>query len=201
MIIVDCIQGTEEWAQCRLGIPTSSEFSKIITPAKGEYSSQATGYMHKLIAESLTGKEATGFMSEWMERGKEMEAEARNWYEIDHGDVRQVGFVYRDERKDTGCSPDGLMEDRGLEIKCVSPGIMVGYMLDGGMVREYIPQVQGSMYVTGLLRWDFLVYHPDFKPILITVERDKEYLSKLEMYLARFNKERTEKLNRLKEDA
>ena len=199
MIIVDCIQGTEEWAQCRLGIPTSSEFSKIITPAKGEYSSQATGYMHKLIAESLTGKEATGFMSEWMERGKEMEAEARNWYEIDHGDVRQVGFVYRDERKDTGCSPDGLMEDRGLEIKCVSPGIMVGYMLDGGMVREYIPQVQGSMYVTGLLRWDFLVYHPDFKPILITVERDKEYLSKLEMYLARFNKERTEKLNRLKE--
>jgi len=199
MIIVDVVQGTPEWMACRLGIPTASEFSNIITPAKGEYSKSATTYMHKLIAESLTGKEATGFMSDWMERGVEMEAEARSWYEFTrNATVRQVGFCYRDDRKDCGCSPDGLLDDRGLEIKCVSPGVMVGYLLDGGMVREYIPQVQGSMLVTGLSVWDFLVYHPDFEPMLITVKRDDEYISKLEMYLARFNKERLEKLERLK---
>src|SRR3990167_4188458 len=195
MIIVDVIQGTPEWMACRLGIPTASEFSNIITPAKGDYSKSATTYMHKLIAESLTGKEATGFMSDWMERGVEMEAEARSWYEFTrNATVRQVGFCYRDDRKDCGCSPDGLLDDRGLEIKCRSPGVMVGHLLDGGMGIGDIPQVQGGMMVTGLQFWDFLLYHPDFEPMLITVKRDNEYISKLEMYLARFNKERIEKL-------
>ena len=199
MIILDCEQGTEEWMKARLGIPTSSEFSKIITPAKGDYSTQAIGYQHKLIAERITGKEATGFMSDWMERGKEVEAEARDWYSIDNGEVKQVGFVYRDERKEAGCSPDGLMEDRGLEIKCPSPGVMVSYLLDRELPREYIPQVQGSMWVTGLQFWDFVVYHPDFRPMLITVKRDKEYISKLEMYISKFNLELQAKIQRLED--
>ena len=198
MIILDCIQGTPEWVEARLGIPTSSEFSKIITPAKGDYSSQAVTYQHKLIAERLTGKEATGFMSDWMERGKEMEAEARSWYEFTQGvTVQQVGFVYQDERKLFGCSPDGLLENKGWECKCPSPGVMVSYMLDGGLPREYIPQVQGSMFITGYESWDFTVYHPDFDPILITVKRDDEFIAKLEKHLGRFNKELHEKLKRL----
>jgi len=154
--------------------------------------------MHKLIAESLTGKEATGFMSEWMERGKEMEEEARLWYEFTQGvDVQRIGFIYRDDRKEAGCSPDGLMDGKGLEIKCVAPGTMVTYLLNGDIPREYIPQVQGSMWVTGHQEWDFLAYHPDFDPLLITVNRDKEYISRMEMHIAKFNKERQEKLTRL----
>lgn len=198
MIIVDCDQGSEAWYQARLGVPTSSEFSKIITPAKGGYSTQAVAYMHKLIAEALTGKEATGFMSDWMERGKEMEEEARLWYELTQGvEVQRVGFIYRDERKDTGCSPDGLLESKGLEIKCVAPGTMVTYLLNGDIPREYVPQVQGSMWVTGLPEWDFLAYHPDFDPMLIPVKRDNDYISKMEMHIAKFNKERAEKLEKL----
>lgn len=200
MIVIDCEQGSEEWYQARLGIPTSSEFSNIITPARGDYSKSATTYMHKLIAESLTGKEATGFMSEWMERGKEMEEEARLWYEFTQGvEVQRVGFIYRDDRKDAGCSPDGLLEAKGLEIKCVAPGTMVTYLLNGDMPREYIPQVQGSMLVTGLDEWDFLAYHPDFDPLLINVKRDDAYLEKLDKYLDKFNKERGDKLARLLE--
>lgn len=195
MIIVDVIQGSEEWHDARLGVATSSEFSKIITPAKGDYSSQATGYMHKLIAEVITGKEATGFMSDWMERGKEMEAEARSWYQFTQGvEVKQVGFIYRDERKACGCSPDGLLESKGLEIKCPSPGVMVSYMLNGEIPREYIPQVQGSMFVTGLPEWDFMAYHPDFDPILITVKRDDEYISKMEKFIHKFTAEMQKKL-------
>ncbi len=198
MIALDCEQGSQEWHDARLGVATSSEFSKIITPAKGDYSSQAAGYMNKLIAELITGKEATGFMSDWMERGKEMENEARSWYEFTQGvTVEQVGFVYRDDRKLVGCSPDGLLEGKGFEIKCPSPGVMVSYMLAETLPREYIPQVQGSMFVTGLDEWDFMAYHPDFDPLLLTVERDNEYISKLEKYLHKFTKEMQEKLSKL----
>lgn len=198
MIILDLEQGSKEWHDARLGVATSSEFSKIITPAKGDYSSQASGYMNKLIAETITGKEASGFMSDWMERGREMEEEARSWYSFTQGvEVKQVGFVYRDERKLIGCSPDGLMERKGFEIKCPSPGIMVSYMLNGDLPREYIPQVQGSMFVTGLQEWDFMAYHPDFDPLLMTVKRDDEYISKLEKYIHKFTTEMQDKLSRL----
>jgi len=203
MLIVDCEQGDDEWFQARLGIPTASEFSNIITPAKGDYSKSATTYMHKLIAETITGKEATGFMSIWMERGKETEAEARSYYEFTQGvEVEQVGFIYRDERKLIGCSPDGILnKTKGLEIKCPSPGVMVNYLLNPALPSEYIPQLQGSMLVTGFDEWDFIAYHSDFdEQLIITVKRDREYISKLEMYLNKFITELKTKLLKLSKE-
>lgn len=200
MIVLDCEQGSKEWVDERLGVVTASEFSNIITPARGDYSKSATTYMHKLIAELITGKETTGFMSRWMERGTELEDEARRYYEfVNEVTVKQVGFVYRDERKTIGCSPDGLLENKGkgLEIKCPSPGVMVGYLLNGVVPREYIPQVQGSMFVTGLGKWDFFAYCPGFNPLLITVERDKGYISKLQQYIHKFTTELQDKLSKL----
>lgn len=203
MIVLDCAQGSHEWFKARLGIPTASEFSKIMTPAKCDYSRSATTYMHKLIAERLTGKEATGFTSEWMERGKEMESEARSWYEFTKDvKVKQVGFVYRDERKHMGCSPDSLVSDfKGLEIKCPSPGVMVGYMLNRGLPLDYKLQVHGSMMVCGpdFHEWDFLAYHPDFDPLLITVKRNDDFIRQLEINVARFLKEMNEKIERIKQ--
>ena len=62
-------QGTDEWIHARLGIPTASQFDKILTPAKMELSSQATDYMHKLLAEMATGcpEEETYAQSKFME--------------------------------------------------------------------------------------------------------------------------------------
>jgi hypothetical protein len=42
MKIHNCTQGTEEWRKLRAGIPTASEFHKIITPKTGQLSKQAT---------------------------------------------------------------------------------------------------------------------------------------------------------------
>ena len=33
-------------------------------------------------------------------------------------EVEQVGLIYYDERKDRHASPDGIMDYKGLEIKC-----------------------------------------------------------------------------------
>ena len=37
MIVIDCEQGTPEWKQARLSVPSASSFSKIVQPANNEY--------------------------------------------------------------------------------------------------------------------------------------------------------------------
>jgi len=71
--IIDCVQGSPEWFQARLGIPTASCFSQVL--AKGEGKVRAT-YMRRLAGEIITGQSAETFKSEAMERGNQMEAEA-----------------------------------------------------------------------------------------------------------------------------
>ena len=187
MIILDCEQRSEEWHAARRGIPTASNFGCILTPT-GKPSTQAEGYMLKLLAAWATGKTEDAYQNAWMERGSEIEAEARDWYEFhSDADVQQVGLVYRDETRLVACSPDGLVPDGGFECKCPAGSTQVGYLLDGRLPMKYIPQVQGSMYVTGRKWWDFLSYHPDFtKQLLIRVERDEQYIGLLHAALTKF---------------
>jgi len=172
MLIIDCEQGSEEWFQARLGIPTASEFSKIITPSKLEPSKQAGPYINKLVAEWLRGKPDEGFQSDWMKRGHELEEEAQDCYVfISDNAVSKVGFCLADN-KAYGCSPDSLIgEDGGLEIKCPSPGVHVSYLLTNKLPTEYKLQVLGSLLVTSRDWWDFISYHPDMEPLIVRTDR------------------------------
>jgi len=190
MIIVDCEQGTPEWFEARLGIPTASEFGKIITPAKLEPSKSADTYINKLVAEWLRGKADESFQSDWMKRGHEVEEEARDFYTFQTDvEVKQVGFCLADNRN-YGCSPDGLMEEGGLEIKCPSPGVHVGYLLADKVPTEYRLQILGSMLTTGRDWWDFLSYHPDMKALIVRTWRKdvEDDLKVLEKSLVATNK-------------
>lgn len=185
MRIIECEQGTPEWYAARAGIPTSSKFDCILTPT-GKASTQAKGYRLKLLAEWLIGHEPEGFQSDWMARGKEIEAEARAWWEMETGEtVTQVGFCLHDDGR-YGCSPDGLFADCGIEIKCPAPHTHVGYLLGGKLPNDYIPQVQGSMLVTGMAAWHFVSYHPDLPPLRVRVERDEQYIASLTDALDKF---------------
>ena len=68
LILLDCEQGTDQWRQARLGIPTASCFKRIMTNS-GSVSEQATAYMAELIAEALTGQPVDGYTSDDMQRG------------------------------------------------------------------------------------------------------------------------------------
>jgi hypothetical protein len=187
MIIVDCEQGKPEWLAARCGIPTASEFGKILT-STGKVSTQAGGYMNKLLAEWMMGEASPSYASEWMERGNEVEAEARDFYSFDTGqEVETIGFALKDERGLVGCSPDCLVGDAGgLEIKCPSPAIHVEYLLAGKVPTKYVPQVQGCLWVTGREWWDFLSYHPELPPLKIRVARDEQYITSLAAEVERF---------------
>jgi hypothetical protein len=177
MIVHNCIQGTTEWLSVRAGIPTASCFDKIITP-KGKPSTQAEKYMHKLIAEKLMGHPVIEFTGPWLERGKELEADAAAYYEsMREVTCERVGFVTNDAGT-IGASPDRLIgEDGLLELKVPSEHTHVAYMLTRAVDAEYYPQVQGQLWVTGRKWLDIMSYSPEMPPVIIRVERDEKYIA------------------------
>ena len=181
MIVLDVEQGTDEWFQARLGIPTASCFSKIIT-GTGKASTSAEGYRRELLAEWKLGRPLESFKSDWMDRGNELEEEARNYYGFMVRPVEQGKFCYLDERKLIGCSPDAM----GLEIKCPKASTQVDYLLRGKMPTKYVPQVQGCLWITESDQWDFIAYHPELDPLIVTVKRDAEYIDKMATIIEKF---------------
>lgn len=187
-LVLDVPQGSEEWFDARVGKISASNFSKLIT-STGKKSTQYTTYQHSLIAEIMMGHKIETHQSEAMKRGTEMEAEARAYYELVTGhDVEEIGLIYKDDTRRVSCSPDGLLSGcpRGLEIKCPLEKTQIKYLLAGKLPSEYVAQVQGSMYVTGLDSWDFLSYHPELPPLLLTVEKDPDFHTALDSIINEF---------------
>ena len=177
MQIVEVEQGSEEWLAARRGIPTASEFGKLVT-ATGKPSSQMGDYINLLIAERL-GAVDENYTNDWMARGTELEPAARAWYSFATDiDIGQVGFVLTDTYT-AGASPDGIYDDGGLEIKCPSPKVHISHLRGQKCPTTYLPQVQGCMWICERESWDFLSFHPDLPPLLVKVHRDDDYIKKL----------------------
>lgn len=180
MQILSHLQGSDEWLASRLGRPSASQFSKLITTS-GKPSGSASKYIDQMVIERLSGESTPHFQSEHMARGNDLEPEARDYYELMTGNtVVEVGFIL-DDSEEFGCSPDGLVgEDNGLEIKCPAENTMLSYIEDPMKgVKRYWQQIQGCMMITGRSTWDFLAYHPEMEPVLVTVEYDEEFCSKM----------------------
>lgn len=187
MKILNFEQGSEEWFNARLGIPTASRFKDIVTPAKGEKSKSYKNYMYELIAEKLTNQKEDFFKSEWMERGSEIEPLARSSYEFLHDvEVKEVGIILNDAET-IGASPDGLIGlDGGLEIKCPKPSTLVKYMLNGNLPLEYKTQVMGSLWISEREWWDFLAFHPNMDLFQLRVHRDEAYIKNMSQHINDF---------------
>lgn len=187
MLTYDVEQGSDEWFEARLGIPTASEFDKIIT-AGGKVSTQAEAYAARLLAEILTGKPVQTFeKTPWMERGAELEEEAAQYYELQNElDLVKVGFC-TDDNKLYGCSPDRLVGEEGLlEIKCPAPHTHVQYLLNGTIDKGYWPQIQGQLLVTGRQWCDWMSYNPEMPAVIIRMQRDEEFIGALKAALVLF---------------
>jgi hypothetical protein len=184
-------QNTPAWHALRRGVPTASGFDRILT-AGGKVSALSTreAYIHELIAQQLVPWWVDWDGNRYTERGKVMEPHARQAFvEITGHDVREVGFVTTDDGA-VGCSPDGLIVCdgayvAGLEIKCPTPKVHVGWVLDGELPAEYRQQVHGSMAVTGLPEWHFLSWFPDLRPLHLIVRWD-DYTSAMAAALRDF---------------
>ena len=195
---LDVEQDTEAWEKLRLGIPTSSEFHKIITPVERKRSSQWETHACDLLAERALLRPVDHYTSEDMLRGKLMEERAVDWYEMhEEIDTQKIGFISSDEFMEDhrgrrwhryGCSPDRLIgEDGLLEIKCPKPGTQMKYFIKGTADRRYWSQLQGQLFISERQWVDILCWHEEMTQVLVRVERDEPFIKLLASYLAEFN--------------
>ena len=173
-------QGSQEWHELRLGKITASRIADVIAQIKtGEAASRAD-YRIELVCERLTGKPTESYINADMERGTELEQFARAWYEVKAGIfVKQVAFVDHPSIEMSGASPDGIIDDGLIEIKCPKPSTHVGYLRANKLPTKYIPQVQGCLWITNREWWDFMSYHPAMHDLIVRVYRDDEYINAL----------------------
>jgi len=184
--IIDCQQGSQEWKMARLGLPTASQFGRVISAKTLKPLAGSETYLLELLAEWALGimeDEGSGFM----DRGHGLEASAIAAYELESGhDVTRVGFITNDAGT-AGCSPDGLVgEDGGLEIKCPAAKTHIGYLLNQGDVGPYAPQMQGALWLTGRSWWDWRSWHPTLPAAAVHVERDERFIEALAQIVADF---------------
>lgn len=177
-----------------MGVPTASEFNRILTPT-GKPSKSAEPYMFELLGELLMARPMDAPSFPWMQRGHDLEADAANWYAL-QSDVepRIVGFCTTDDGR-IGASPDRLVGDDGLlEIKCPAPDTHVRYLLfpDKGVDDAYRVQVMGQLFVTERAWCDVVSYHPELPSVIVRVERDEEYIAKLADALRAFTEQLAE---------
>ena len=197
-IIETMEQLTPEWFAARLGNPGASSFNKIIT-STGKPSTSSKDYMYQLAGEFVRGEAEIFEPTIHMQNGIEREAKARLSFEMETGlDVEQVGIVFTDDRR-AHCSPDGLLgDDAGYEVKCPMIKTHTKYLLSGKIPAEYVPQVQGSLYISERDKWYFHSWYDGLPSLIIEVGRDDEYIKKLADALDRFCDELAQTIENLK---
>lgn len=175
MRVIECTQMSGDWWKARRGIPTASDFDKILTPKQMKPSASQEGFIHQLIAERYANiwPDQSGYVSPAMAYGVENEERARADYAfVQNVDVIQVGFCLSDCER-YGCSPDGLIgDDGGLELKCPNLETHTRYLLEGVLPAEYRCQVHGELLVTGREWWDFVSWSDSLPVFRVRVTPD-----------------------------
>lgn len=188
MKIHTCRQGSDEWLELRRGIPTASQFKRIITPEHKKLSSQAFGYICELIAEKHDQHfgEREDYVSAAMKNGMILEPDARRAYEFHAGiEVDEVGFITTDDGK-VGCSPDAIIGELAVvELKCPDPKKHVEWFIRDELPDEHKCQVHGELLVTGSNYADFVSYCPGFPLFVVRVEPN-DFTKKLAEVMEKF---------------
>lgn len=185
-------QRTDEWYKARLGKVTASKVSAVL--AKKDSATRAD-YLTDLVLERLTGTQQEFYQNEAMQWGTDTEPQARMAYEAETSNlVDELGFIDHPTIANFGCSPDGVIGESGLiEIKCPNSKTHLSTLLSGKAPTKYIPQMQTQMAVMNRQWCDFVSFDPrlpeDLQLFVIRVNRDDEYIAKLEEEVTAFLEE------------
>ena len=176
------VQGSKEWRKLRCGVPTASQFHKVITPKTRKRSTQIEGYAMHLCAERLLGMPLETITTKAMHNGTELEESAKAAYAFARRvEIEPVGFMTTDDRK-VGASPDGMITGvKLLEAKCPSVETHIGYMVLGksGVDEKYFCQLQGQIHVSEFDLTDIISFWPGLPDVVVTVPRDEPFIAAL----------------------
>lgn len=187
--IIDVEQGSPEWHQARLGIPTASMFSTVMAKGKqGGESLTRRKYMLQLAGERLTKQPMESYTNAAMERGTEQEPQALAQYQFDtDAEVKPVGFI-RCGR--TGCSPDGLVGADGMvEFKSAAAHILIDIHMRGRYPPEHSAQCFGNLWVAQRKWIDIVVFCPGLPSYRERILRNESYINDIAGEVGTFNRE------------
>ena len=197
--IVECIQGDKEWFTSRIGMLGGSRIADAVRKAKRETTGELQSRIDlklELAVERVTQKPTQHYVSEWMERGTELEPLARAAYELrTNADVQQVGYVLHPTLAWAGCSPDGLIGDAGMvQFKVPKPTTHAEYLLGECVPELYVPQMTWELACCPGYQWsDFVSYCPDFpEPLdlfICRLPRDNQKIAVMEAEAKKFLEE------------
>ena len=184
-------QGSDEWFNIRLGKVTASRVSDVLATVKSGEATSRRNYRIQLVCERLTGMKEETYSNHHMERGVRLEPIARALYEAKNDVfVNEIGFVQHPTIEMAGASPDGMVSDGQIEVKCPTAANHIETLLAGNSPTKYYPQMQWQMACTGLSWCDFISYCPDVGDDLALyvcrVNRDDEYIAETEAAVRAF---------------
>lgn len=141
----DVEQGSSDWLELRAGLYTGSNADKLLKFGAIDYS----------LTES--GKFRGNF---WTKRGHILEAEAIELYEqITKRQVDRPGFVTNSAYPGTGYSPDGLLPDRLIEVKCFDINKHFDLIL-GNIPLKVLAQIHFGLLICEMPQADLIAYNP-----------------------------------------
>lgn len=183
--IFDFEQGSEEWFKVRLGVPTASNFSKIMAQTADQKG--RARLLRDLAGEIITRVPAENYKNSSMERGTLMEAELRAKYaDSTFDEITQVGFVRNGKY---GCSPDCFVGREGMaEFKSMIPALMIELIERGApLPGDHRAQVQGNLMVTERKWCDLVIGYTGMPQLKWRVQRDEPYIEQLRGQLEIFD--------------
>lgn len=185
MIILDVEQGSPEWLEARLGLPTASMMHCLLVNGRmlPPFGEGALTLLDKLAYERFTGQPDGDFVgNNSTDRGHIIEPIAVQAY-IDSGyavadDVTEAGIMLD---KGVGASPDRLIGvDGGLEVKSKNGKGIVTLLRNGKIDPKHITQIQINLWVSGRSWWDYFVYCDGVSPFYQRFVPDVKIHAKLD---------------------
>ena len=170
-IYKEIVQGTDEWKELRHGKIGGSTAKDIMS--KNEKSITECAAFYTLLSEQMEDFDpfTNEFTSFSMQRGNELEPEARTEYERITGiEMAQFGWIEIDSF--VGISPDGwnIKLKKAIEIKCPAANTYAKYLLNfDEFLSDYVWQLVHYFVVLGVDSVDCVAYRPEnkLKPIII----------------------------------
>lgn len=207
MKILDFPQGSEEWLASRAGKVTASRIADVLAKIKTGEAAARRDYKAQIVAEILTGKpQGDDFTNAAMQWGTEQEPFARSAYEVAKDVmVDTVGLVLHPTIERAAASPDGIVGDGLLEVKCPKTATHLQYLLAGTAPVQYQPQMLWQMACTDKAWCDFVSFDPrlpdELQLFVVRFERNDERVKEMEAEVKTFLCEVDEIINKLKKAA
>jgi putative phage-type endonuclease len=196
-------QRSAEWFAMRAGKVTASRVADILAKTKTGPSASRQNYLIELALQRTTGVIQESYSNSAMEWGTQTEPQARVAYEVaTHNFVDQVAFVDHPTIKGFGCSPDGLVGEGLIEIKCPNSATHWEYFKYNRPPQKYVIQMQAQMACTGAKWCDFVSFDPRMPErsqlLVVNVPRDDEFILYMEAEIKQFLSEVEAEVNLMK---